>query len=108
MAKCFKCNKVLQELFDDSGSVNGGTLWTSIGNFGSRLFDAMSEADGHLELVICDECLDAGKTDVVHARKMVKTERVYVCDTGINPMTAKVPVTKIWVRKTAIEDFSKL
>lgn len=34
-----------------------GTVWKTHGNYGSRLFD---DLHNHLEIAICDNCLDMG------------------------------------------------
>jgi len=51
--RCLICE---QEIEADTISVSNATIWSSHGNYGSRVYDP---ADAHvfLEAFICDDCL---------------------------------------------------
>lgn len=78
--RCISCETELPES-PHIECPSGGTLFSSPGNYGSRMFDP---ADGTtLVMVICDDCLSAKRTLVLHKRERVS-------------MT--VPIYKNWVR----------
>lgn len=51
--QCFLCKRPIQA--DDQG-VHDATLWRTSGNFGSRVYDQLTEGS-FLEIAICDDCL---------------------------------------------------
>jgi hypothetical protein len=51
--QCFLCKRSVQA--DDKG-VHDATLWHTSGNFGSRVYDQLTEG-AFLEIAICDGCL---------------------------------------------------
>lgn len=54
---CFKCEKSLAEALEGTSlQPDDGTMWSSTGNYGSRIFDPCDEADVLL-LHVCDDCL---------------------------------------------------
>jgi hypothetical protein len=55
--QCFLCQRPIQA--DDQG-VYDATLWRTGGNFGSRVYDPLTEGT-FLEIAICDGCLAARK-----------------------------------------------
>lgn len=59
---CFKCEKPLTGITEyDSieNSVHHATCWTTMGNYGSTVFDGGEFTDLRLEMFICDDCLKA-------------------------------------------------
>lgn len=77
---CLCCSKELE--LRATGPA-GGTLWTTHGNYGSRLFDSASS--DFLEAVVCDECLERGKAGVkraVHKKPRKPPETVYLDNLG--------------------------
>ena len=55
--RCFFCERPTQV---DDLAVHDATIWRTSGNFGSRVYDPLTEGR-HLELVICDDCLSSRK-----------------------------------------------
>ena len=58
--KCFKCSKSMKNSGEKRDPLpNGGTVWSSRGNYGSTIFDPDVHPDqpAHLTLYICDGCL---------------------------------------------------
>lgn len=79
--KCFKCEKDMQEAgpYDAWEMPLGGVLFEGGWNYGSSLYDAL--ADGiHVEVVICDDCLETAKKQgrTREMRKQTKTTNIPV------------------------------
>ena len=59
MKNCFVCEKEIEV----TDFVYDATIWKSHGNFGSTVFDPI-EDNRHLEILICDECLQKKRGSV--------------------------------------------
>jgi hypothetical protein len=54
--KCFDCGKELEKC--EHGIIYGGLWCRSYGNYGSTLYDPLSDfSNEYLEFVICDDCM---------------------------------------------------
>lgn len=102
---CFKCDRPLEldpgTGYDSIGMLFDGTIWQSYGNYGSTLFDSVSENEGKLEMYVCDECMKAKKEAIVHLKK--KSVRSDEEIEGVKTTTLKT-----WAEKSQVEDFTKL
>ena len=69
MKKCLICSKEIgYEYFPDNA-----TVWTTIGNYGSQIYDSN---DGYLEALICDECLKSHVDRVEEVRVMTEKKEI--------------------------------
>jgi hypothetical protein len=67
--QCFRCEKNLKstkplnDIYNDDYhySPQDGTTWSTLGNYGSSVFDGGEFTGTMLELFICDECLENNK-----------------------------------------------
>ncbi len=62
--QCIKCEKHLHKATDDPLQPRYGIVCSSHGNYGSTVFDPVSE-DARMVLHVCDECLE-GNPQLVH------------------------------------------
>lgn len=69
MLKCFKCDKELN-LYSDTNknptvlsALDGGLWFRAYGNYGSTVYDPISE-HGFLQIAVCDECVLDNLTNV--------------------------------------------
>lgn len=63
---CFKCDKPLEAIFDDTNQPLKGLCFQSRGHYGTAVFDPL---DGSwIEINICDDCLREGveKQNILH------------------------------------------
>lgn len=76
---CFCCEKALESTFPEKDTFstppNDATHWTSIGNYGSTVFDGGEFTSEQLEMYICDSCL-VKKAKLVYHFKLTKTSKV--------------------------------
>jgi hypothetical protein len=76
---CFCCEKALESSFPDhdtfSTPPNDATCWTSIGNYGSTVFDGGEFTSEQLEMYICDSCL-VKKAKLVYHFKLTTSKKV--------------------------------
>lgn len=64
---CFKCGKVLENVFDDAeNQPSGGTEFSTHGHYGSTFWDCGDE----LLLNICDPCLNEHADRLATRRKV--------------------------------------
>ncbi len=70
--RCFFCERALAV---DDQAVHDATVWRTSGNFGSRLYDSLSEGRC-LEIAICDECLASRKQFVEEVVTVHRVEEV--------------------------------
>lgn len=77
--RCFKCGGELELVHKDTpDQCHGGVTFETHGNYGSTVFDPV-DATMSLVIVICDDCLVAGRTEVaqlVEKRQLPTYERV--------------------------------
>ena len=74
MKKCLVCEK---DVNTDTWHVYNATIWKTHGNYGSSVYDPMSE-NTYLEAVVCDECLKKKRKlmeEVVSRKKVVVVKR---------------------------------
>lgn len=77
---CFRCGKVLEQALPGATMhrhPSGGVVFRGYGNYGSTVYDPVRGYSGsrseHLEINICDDCLKAAFTAVMHTE--VRTEK---------------------------------
>jgi hypothetical protein len=78
---CFRCDKQLEATYSEIHGVedsiyitpDDATVWTSLGNYGSTVFDGGEFTGRRLELYICDECLKE-RAGMVYEHYRVNTE----------------------------------
>lgn len=76
MMTCFQCFKVLASAMGHADDPPmEGVIFTSKGNYGSRVYDPMTDSE-HLRIYICDDCLVTGANtvDKVKVKKTVSYE----------------------------------
>lgn len=76
VATCFVCDKIVGERKSDGLLyMNGGTVWSSSGNYGSTVFDMHP---GRVNMFLCDECLreKADRTHTVMERQTTEIRAV--------------------------------
>lgn len=70
---CIKCEKTFEPAWrdDDQAPPNGGLLFISYDNYGSRLFNS-ENGNEYLVVIICDECADraADAGNVMHTKRI--------------------------------------
>jgi len=79
---CIVCDKEISGClgFDEDGNdsfsnpPDDATVWTSVGNYGSTLFDMGEHTGERLECYVCDDCLQKKKNSVYHYQLNRKTE----------------------------------
>jgi hypothetical protein len=72
--RCLICEHQIEK---DNLGVHDATVWTSGGNFGSRVYDPLDEHT-FLEALICDACLERKKgliEEVVVTRRVEEVRR---------------------------------
>ena len=72
--QCFLCERTVEA--DDQG-VHDATLWRTSGNYGSRVYDELTQGT-FLEIALCDGCLAARKhlvEEVVTAHRVEEVSR---------------------------------
>lgn len=70
--RCFSCGKELEPVFEDlnfHSPTYGGIYFTSVGNFGSTVFDCGQHYEKYLEIYVCDECLVGKSHKIYHVQK---------------------------------------
>ncbi len=76
---CFCCEKKLESSFPEhdtfSTPPSDATCWTSIGNYGSTVFDGGEFTSQRLEMYICDDCL-IKKAKLVYQFKVTTSSKV--------------------------------
>lgn len=80
--QCFCCDKKLESCGREPDDIQNppcdATVWQSVGNYGSTVFDGIY-SDVVLELYICDDCLKAKASFVYQYRteKRISDVRVF-------------------------------
>lgn len=71
--KCFCCGKKMDVYWDEGEkgresvpSQLSGLWFIATGNYGSTIYDPLSDLDQHLRIAICDECVVNKKNEVTH------------------------------------------
>lgn len=77
---CIVCNKALDSAIpahiESENQPNEGTVFTSRGNYGSTVWDPMSDST-IIEITVCDECLVKHKNRVLQGAITRRTEIKY-------------------------------
>jgi len=75
--RCISCDKKLKEIMSPSDNhPNDACAFKSYGNYGSTIFDPMSDSE-FLEINVCDECLKRKRDQVYHVRLKKRAETVW-------------------------------
>ena len=61
--RCFRCDEIIESIFEDIQQPYAGTSFYSHGQYGSTVFDNPNDGS-YLEIYICDACL------IKHQRKV--------------------------------------
>jgi len=78
ICKCIICNKILHRVDNEEDIKNppmDGIYFSSVGNYGSSVYDG-GEFEGHrLEIYVCDECLKDKADQILFIQKTKTSQK---------------------------------